>query len=73
MSREEHYSEDGFPRKCPSCGGTEFEEKIRDYLDVGVGAGGLPLEIEYLCRSCGESVAYWAHGSFDPAYLKGPL
>lgn len=68
LSIEGCYADDGSPIKCPECGHTEFTEKMRDFIDFGVGAGPV-TEIEYFCGSCGESVAYWAYGSFDPAYL----
>lgn len=62
------YADDGSPIKCPECGHAEFTEKMRDFIDFGVGAGPA-TEIEYFCGSCGESVAYWAYGGFDPAYF----
>lgn len=68
LPREGCYADDGSPIKCPECGHAEFTEKMRDFIDFGVGAGPA-TEIEYFCGSCGESVAYWAYGSFDPAYF----
>ena len=68
LPREGCYADDGSPIKCPECGHAEFTEKMRDFIDFGVGAGPA-TEIEYFCGSCGESVAYWAYGGFDPAYL----
>jgi DNA-directed RNA polymerase subunit RPC12/RpoP len=68
LPREGCYADDGSPIKCPECGHAEFTEKMRDFIDFGVGAGPA-TEIEYFCGACGESVAYWAYGSFDPAYL----
>ena len=56
---------DGHPKRCPKCMHRKFEEDVRDSLDVGVGVG-IPMEIEYLCARCGNSCAYWAHGSFEP-------
>jgi hypothetical protein len=56
------------PNKCPppKCGFTgRYDEIVRDYIDVGVG---LPCDIEYLCPKCGQSVAYWAYGYFDPSW-----
>lgn len=64
------YADDGAPIKCPYCGHTNFEEKVHSFIDFGVGAGPA-TEIEYFCGACGESVAYWAYGGFDPAYY-GP-
>ena len=64
------YADDGAPIKCPYCGHTNFEEKVHGFIDFGVGAGPA-TEIEYFCGACGESVAYWAYGGFDPAYY-GP-
>jgi len=63
------YHEDGAPKVCRSCGHTKFKGEVRDFIDMGHG-GGLATEIEYLCDSCGESVAYWAYGYFDPAYTE---
>ena len=68
LPREGCYADDGSPIKCPECGHAEFTEKMRDFIGFGVGAGPA-TEIEYFCGACGESVAYWAYGSFDPAYL----
>ena len=68
LPREDCYAADGTPIKCPECGHTEFNEKMRDFIDFGVGAGPA-TEVEYFCGACDVSVAYWAYGSFDPAYL----
>ncbi len=68
LPREGCYTADGTPIKCPECGHAEFNEKMRDFIDFGVGAGPA-TEVEYFCGACDVSVAYWAYGSFDPAYL----
>lgn len=65
----EFYHEDGAPKKCRSCGHTEFKERVRDFIDVFEGRGPI-TEVEYLCGNCNSSVAYWAYGYFDPAYLE---
>jgi len=65
-----HYFEDGSPKTYPSCGHEFFNDIVRDFIDFGVPGGGPATEIEYVCRSCNSSVAYWAYGSFDPAYYK---
>lgn len=67
---DDHYFEDGHPKTCRSCGGAVFNDIVRDFIDVGVPGGSLATEIEYVCESCGSTVAYWAYGSFDPAYYK---
>lgn len=66
------YHHNGAPKRCPSCFSPDLREDIRDSLDVGVGAG-YPMEIETRCNKCGCSVAYWAHGYYDPTYLMDKL
>lgn len=61
------YTIKGYPIKCPQCGHNSFNEKIHNFIDYEVATQ--PSEIEYFCAKCGESVAYWAYGSFDPAYF----
>lgn len=58
----------GRPKRCPRCMSKIIVEGVWDSLDVGVGCG-IPMEIEYLCSSCGKSCAYWAHGYFEPFYI----
>ena len=64
-----YYDLDGYPLRCPNCRSTGTRREVRDFLDVGVPGGGPPTEIEYFCAECKTSVAYWAYGAFDPAYL----
>ncbi len=64
----EFYHEDGYPKKCRSCGHTEFKDVVRDFIDVYEGRGPA-TEIEYFCANCNEPAAYWAYGYFDPVYL----
>ncbi len=61
------YADDGAPIRCPYCGHANFKEKMHGSIDFGVVAGPA-TEIEYFCGACGESVAYWAYGGFDPSY-----
>lgn len=66
------YHKNGAPRRCPNCLSPDLVEEVRDSLDVGVGAG-IPMEVETLCNKCKSSVAYWAHGYYDPCYLMDKL
>lgn len=63
------YTEDGAPLKCPFCGCTDHKEVVRDFIDVLDGSGPA-TEVEYICMYCGKSIAYWAHGHFDPSYMQ---
>jgi hypothetical protein len=71
MLQSDCYYEDGSPKMCRHCGHTEFKDITRDFIDFGVPGGGPPTEIEYKCAACDQPVAYWAYGSFDPAYRIG--
>nr|DAU44476.1 MAG TPA: transposase-like protein [Caudoviricetes sp.] len=62
------YWPDGAPKRCPHCISPDLHEDVRDSLDVGVGIG-IPMEIETYCGKCGKTVAYWAHGWYDPCYM----
>lgn len=53
------YKEDGTPIACQSCGGTWFENNYHVVSEWGI------MEYKVICVSCGESVAYWAYGSYD--------
>lgn len=58
------YEEDGTPKACQCCGGSWFVNNDRVVSEWGV------MEYEVICVWCGESVAYWAYGSYDPAYYE---
>lgn len=71
MTQSDCYYEDGAPKMCWHCGHTEFNDITRDFIDFGVPGGGPATEVEYKCKSCDQTVAYWAYGSFDPSYRIG--
>jgi DNA-directed RNA polymerase subunit RPC12/RpoP len=48
--------------KCIRCG----SEDIVDSVVASI--SGIECEIKYTCSKCGEEVAYWAYGAFDPQY-----
>ena len=62
------YTEDGQPIKCWKCGCTEQREVVISMVDVFQGMGPV-CEYEVFCAVCGESIGYWAYGSFDPGYM----
>lgn len=68
VSRRGCYREDGSPIKCWKCGSTEQKEVVRAFVDVFQGQGPT-CEMEVFCAECGEGIAYWAYGSFDPGYI----
>lgn len=68
--RQNYFAEDGGPIRCVHCGSTEQLVCVTDSIDVGVGGGGIPCEEEYRCGNCGEVIAYWAHGFFEPAFAE---
>ncbi len=58
----ECFSNDGSPKCCPCCGSTWFYDKIYGYSEWG------RMEFEVFCMWCGDSLAYWAYGSYNPSY-----
>ncbi len=69
VRRQDCYAEDGVPVKCWKCGGTEQREEVRSMVDVLRGQGPV-LEYEIFCAECGTGIGYWAHGYFDPGYVR---
>ena len=69
VRRQDCYAEDGAPVKCWKCGGTEQREEVRSMVDVLRGQGPV-LEYEIFCAECGTGIGYWAHGYFDPGYVR---
>lgn len=65
------FYEDGTPRRCPHCISPDLKEIVRDSIDVGVGGGGIPCEIETRCNKCNSMLGYWAYGSYDPLFPHG--
>ena len=63
LPREGCYADDGSPIKCPKCGHTEFTEKMRDFIDFGVGAG--PVADQ--AASVGRLPPHRQSGVFKPA------
>ncbi len=58
----ECYKKDGQPTKCVTCGCSDIDEIVEDRINY------IPCEKSFRCRRCGTMLAYWAYGSFDPAY-----
>lgn len=48
------------PVKCYRCGGEDFQCEVESIV-----AGNIAEE-SYRCTGCGEVVAQWAYGSFEP-------
>ena len=59
---------DGIPDFCQTCGEatTDYEIKVIDWIDVGVGLCGPVTEESYHCKLCGSEFAYWAYGMIEP-------
>lgn len=51
----------GDPCSCPYCQSMQLQENIKDTLD-----GHTVMEYEIVCKQCLRSVAYWAHGHYEP-------
>lgn len=56
------YEVSGKPIMCPECGCSEISKIVTDRID------GTPCEVFYKCSHCGESLAFWEYGHFDPCY-----
>nr|DAN14618.1 MAG TPA: transcription factor IIS-like protein [Caudoviricetes sp.] len=54
------YTLDFEPVKCPSCGGEDFQCEVHDIV-----AGHITEEL-YRCTGCGNPVAQWSYGCFEP-------
>ncbi len=59
------YETTGNPIRCWKC----FSANINDRI-VGTLDGGIPCEVHYDCKDCGEELAFWAYGSYDPQYAE---
>lgn len=57
-----HYDAEGNPKACPYCEKKLFKHEVKSI------AGGQISEYEIRCGGCSAVIAYWAYGSFDPAY-----
>lgn len=64
MTENGFYAKDGQPIKCFKCGSDKLEDVIKD-CDRGC-----VYESECNCTSCGQSLGYWAYGSWDDGYLR---
>ena len=51
-----------YAKKCPKCGSLKIVRKVEGYIDYK------ECEVSYRCGICGEYVAYWAYGYYDPIY-----
>lgn len=60
--RHFYYSKDGIPIKCQHCGSKRFGIRCAAFIE------GTSCEEYTLCMDCGRDVAFWAYGSYDPAY-----
>lgn len=66
MASADAYESDGTPNYCGECGSKAMTLTVKDTI------AHVDCEIQYECADCGEPLAYWAYGSFDPGYyLKG--
>lgn len=63
------YTSNWFPRYCQTClePTDNAVEVVRDFIDVIYGTGPI-LEATYHCYICGNEVAYFAHGYYEPRY-----
>lgn len=61
-----NYDSKGDCKRCPHCGGTDFDEHVLDRIDGYMTA---PCEQEIKCSFCHETVGYWAYGAFDPCFM----
>lgn len=68
VNRRDCYREDGSPIMCWKCGSHEQREVVRDMVG-SLGGQGPVCEVEVFCAECGEGIAYWAYGSYDPGYM----
>lgn len=57
-----YYSKHGDPIKCQYCGSKRFGCLNTEFIE------GIVCEKYYICSDCGKYVAFWAYGSYDPAY-----
>lgn len=63
-----HYNFHGECIKCPECGSEgPFKEIAMDNMDLHNGSGPV-TESRFDCYKCGNNVAFWAYGSYDPEY-----
>lgn len=58
------YREDGHPIFCPECGSSDLQNDVKSW------DRGFVYEYVVICGNCKEHVAYWAYGSYDPAYYE---
>lgn len=56
----EEYPE--YARRCQKCGAEAITGRVTAREEQFI------LEMEFHCATCGEPVAYWAYGHYDPAY-----
>ena len=62
LEMSKYYDDDGYPKKCPKCRCKKIDSKVHDTIN------GTVCEEEFICSSCGVTVAYWAYGYFGPNY-----
>ena len=73
MNKADCYWPEGGAHTCWKCGCTEIKHVTWSTLAVLDNGTGPELEFEERCGSCGESLAYWAYGYYDPAYMADEL
>lgn len=59
-----YWKRTGEPIRCFRCDHEEVKQRVTDSID-----GYIVLEKQYYCAACGQPLAFWAHGYFDPGYL----
>lgn len=62
MSQADAFEEDGTPNYCDACGCRDIDIEVTNTV------AGVTSEAYYNCNDCGTTLAFWAYGSFDPAY-----
>jgi hypothetical protein len=51
-----------YAKKCSKCGSFDIVRKIEGIIEHR------ECEVSYRCGVCGEYVAYWAYGYYDPIF-----
>ena len=71
MKAVDCYEEDGTPHTCWACGSKDIKHVTTNIVPVLDNGTGPECEFKKVCGNCDTTLAYWAYGSYDPAFMPG--